>query len=246
MISGVDSREGAAVKSDAVIPGTGKPGAGRRAGPLTAAVALVCAAVVAGCASSSSPATTAASSRASTARSSPAPAAPGSTPAAAPSPTLTPPPTAPRACPTSMLTVKLGLSQGYAGGVYQVISFTNDSNAACTLFGYPGVSLVTGPPYTQVGLAAERDTTAPVKLVTLAAGQAATALLQVVDALNYPASTCSPVRAANLRVYPPNQTAPVYLPDSAYGCAKPVQTLFISAVQANGEAHPMISAGSDG
>jgi len=245
MISGVDAREGAAVTSDVVIPGTGKPGAGRRAGPLTAVV-LVCIAAVAGCASSSSSATTAPSSKASTASSSPAPAAPGSTPAAAPSPTLTPPPTAPRACPAGTLTVKLGLSQGYAGGVYQVISFTNDSSAACTLYGYPGVSLVTGPPYTQVGLAAERDTTAPVKLATLAPGQAATAVLQVVDALNYPASTCSPVRATNLRVYPPNQTAPVYLPDSAYGCAKPVQTLFISAVQANGEAHPMISAGSDG
>lgn len=142
--------------------------------------------------------------------------------------------------------MKLGLSQGYAGGVYQVISFTNASNAACTLYGYPGVSLVTGPPYTQAGRAAERDTTAPVKLVTLAPGAAATAVLQVVDALNFSASTCSPVRATNLRVYPPNQTAPVYLPDTAYGCAKPVQTLFISAVQANGEAHPMITAGSGG
>ncbi len=206
---------------------------------------LVCVAV-AGCASSSSSTTTAPSSKAVTTSSSPAPAAAGSTPAAAPSPTLTPPPTAPPACRTSALTVKLGLSQGYAGGVYQVISFTNASSAACTLYGYPGVSLVTGPPYTQLGLAAERDTTAPVKLVTLAPGAAATTVLQVVDALNFPASTCSPVRATNLRVYPPNQTAPVYLPDTAYGCAKPVQTLFISAVQANGEEHPMSSAGSDG
>jgi hypothetical protein len=235
------------VKSYAVSPGTGKPGAGRPAGPLAAVAALVCIAAAVGCASSSSSTTTAPSSKAVTASSSPALAAPGSTPAAAPSPTLTPPPTAPPACRTSTLTVKLGLSQGYAGGVYQVISFTNASNAACTLYGYPGVSLVTGPPYTQVGLAAERDTTAPVKLVTLApGGAAAAAVLQVVDALNFPASTCNPVRATNLRVYPPNQTAPVYLPDTAYGCAKPVQTLFISAVQANGEAHPMITAGSGG
>jgi Protein of unknown function (DUF4232) len=216
----------------------GKPGARRSAGPLAAAAAvLVCIATAAGCASSSS-STTAPSSKAATAGSSPAAAAPGSTPAAAPSPTLTPPATAAPACPTSSLTVKLGLSQGYAGGVYQVISFTNASSAACTLYGYPGVSLVTGPPYAQIGLAAERDTTAPVKLVTLAPGGAATAVLQVVDALNFPASACSPVRATNLRVYPPNQTTPVYLPDTAYGCAKPVQTLFISAVQANGEAHP--------
>jgi hypothetical protein len=234
------------VKSDARNPGTGRPGAGRPASPLAAAAAvLVCIATAVGCASSSG-STTAPSSKAVTASASPAPTAPGSTPAAAPSPTLTPPATAPPACPTSSLTVKLGLSQGYAGGVYQVISFTNASSAACTLYGYPGVSLVTGPPFAQIGLAAERDTTAPVKLVTLAPGAAATAVLQVVDALNFPASTCSPVRATNLRVYPPNQTVPVYLPDTAYGCAQPVQTLFVSAVQANGEAHPLATTGSDG
>lgn len=235
------------MKSDAVSPGTGKRGGRSRGRPLSAAAAaLVCIAVAAGCASSSSPTSAAPTSKAVTASSSPAPAAPGSTPAAAPSPTLTPPPTAPPACPTSTLTTKLGLSQGYAGGVYQVISFTNASSAVCTLYGYPGVSLVTGPPYTQVGLSAERDATAPVKLVTLAPGAAAIALVQVVDAQNFPASTCGPARATNLRVYPPNQTAPVYLPDTAYGCAKPVQTLFISAVQASGEAHPMNTVGSGG
>ena len=180
------------MKSYAVSPGTGKPGAGRPADPLAAVAALVCIAAAVGCASSSSSTTTAPSSKAVTVSSSPALAAPGSTPAAAPSPTVTPPPTAPPACRTSTLTVKLGLSQGYAGGVYQVISFTNASNAACTLYGYPGVSLVTSPPYTQVGLAAERDTTAPVKLVTLAPGAAATAVLQVVDALNFPASDVQP------------------------------------------------------
>jgi hypothetical protein len=142
--------------------------------------------------------------------------------------------------------VKLGLAQGYAGGVYQVIDFANASSAACTLYGYPGVSLVTGPPYTQVGLAAKRAGAAPVKLVTLAPGRTAVALLQIVDARNYPASTCRPVQATNLRVYPPNQTAPVYLPDPAYGCAKPVPTLFISAVRASGLMHPMNTVGSGG
>jgi Protein of unknown function (DUF4232) len=232
------------VKSDAGNPGTGKPGAGR---PFAVAAAvLVCLAAAAGCASASSSTTTAPSSSAVTAGSSPAAAAPGSTPAAAPSPTLTPPATAPPACPTSSLTVKLGLAQGYAGGVYQVIDFANASSAPCTLYGYPGVSLVTGPPYAQVGLAAKRSGTVPVKLVTLAPGMTAIALLQIVDARNYPASTCGPVQATNLRVYPPNQTVPVYLPDTAYGCAKPVPTLFISAVHASGMMHPMNTAGSGG
>ncbi|MGH3183937.1 MAG: DUF4232 domain-containing protein [Streptosporangiaceae bacterium] len=132
----------------------------------------------------------------------------------------------------------------------EVIIFTSTSSAACTLYGYPGVSLVTGPPYAQIGLAAERGNTAPVKLVTLAPGATATAVLQIVDALNYPASACSPVKATNLKVYPPNQRAPVYLANTSYGCAKSVQILFISAVQANGMAHPMavsgVSGGRDG
>jgi hypothetical protein len=128
--------------------------------------------------------------------------------------------------------VKLGLSSGYAGGVDQTIVFTNTSGATCTLYGYPGVSLVSAPPYTQIGLAAKRSGTTPVKLITLASGATASAVLQVVDALNFGTATCSPTKAAFLRIYPPNQTAPVYLADASQVCAQPVQTLFISAVQA--------------
>jgi len=221
------------------------PNPGLRGQGLRAAAALICLAAVAGCASSGSSTTaTPPSPRATTG--SPAPSAAVSTPAAAPSPTLTPPATAAAACPTSKLQVKAGVSEGYAGGVYQVIEFTNTASASCTLYGYPGVSLVTGPPYAQLGLAAKRAGTVPVTLVTLAPGKSAIATLQIVDALNFPASTCQPVKATNLKVYPPNQTAPVYLPDTSYGCAKPVQTLYITAVQANGQAHPMSSAGGTG
>jgi hypothetical protein len=136
------------------------------------------------------------------------------------------------ACATSDLNVTLGTSSGYAGGVYQTIVFTNTSGAACTLFGYPGVSLVSASPHTQIGLAAQRASTIPVKLITLATGASANAQLQIVDALNFGAATCSPTQAAFMRVYPPNQTVPVYLPDTSQICAQPVQTLFISAVQA--------------
>jgi len=128
--------------------------------------------------------------------------------------------------------VKLGIGQGYAGGVYEVIDFTNTSGRPCTLYGYPGVSLVSGPPYTQIGLAAKRGTTAPVKLITLAPGATANALLQIVDALNFPPATCAPTKATALKVYPPNQTAPVYLPTTSNGCADPVQIMNVSAVQA--------------
>ena len=140
--------------------------------------------------------------------------------------------TGPPACPNGSLQLKLGLGQGYAGGIYQVIDFTNTSGATCTLYGYPGVSLVSGPPYAQIGLAAKRTTTTPVKQITLAPGTTANAVVQIVDALNFPTNTCSPVKSTNMRVFPPNQTISVYLRYASYGCSKSVQTLFIAAVQA--------------
>jgi hypothetical protein len=191
--------------------------------------ALICLAAVAGCSSSASqPATpTTTTVTASTPVSSAA-----STPAVA---TSSPagPVTSAVSCATSSLDVKQGLAQGYAGGVYEVIDFTNTSNAPCSLLGYPGVSLVTGPPHTQIGLAAKRSTTSgQVKLITLAPGATANALLQIVDALNYPSATCGPTKAAALKVYPPNQKASVYLPNTSEACTKSVQTMNIGPVQA--------------
>src|SRR5690348_14362647 len=202
-----------------------KPRAGRLAVTIAA---LTCAVAVAGCASSGSSSQPGASG--STAAASPT--APGSsnTPAVA-APSSSSAPAGPPACPTSSLLVKLGVSQGYAGGVYVVIDFTNTGASTCSLFGYPGVSLVKGPPYTQIGLAAKRSTTTPKTLVTLAPGATANALLQIVDALNYPSATCGPTKATALKIYPPNQTEAVYLPNTSSGCAKPVQIMYIGAVR---------------
>jgi Protein of unknown function (DUF4232) len=80
-------------------------------------------------------------------------------------------------------------------------------------------------------LAAERDNSTPVTLITLAPGATGEAGLQIADVLNYPTATCSPAKATDLRVYPPNQTVAAYLPDSSDGCAQPVQVLFVGAVQ---------------
>ena len=207
------------------------PLAGRSAASVSgrALAALICLAAVAACSSSSSSTTTTTTPPASTS-SSAVPA--GSPTPVPPSSPASPAVTGPSPCPNGSLHVKLGLGQGYAGGVYEVIDFTNTSGITCTLFGYPGVSLVSGPPYAQIGLAAKRTNTAPVKQITLAPNATANALLQIVDALNFPTSTCSPVKSTNLRVFPPNWTASVYLPYTSEGCAKPVQTLFIGAVQA--------------
>ena len=51
--------------------------------------------------------------------------------------------------------------------------------------------------------------------------QTANALLQIVDALNYPSATCGPTKATALKIYPPNQTEPVYLPNTSTGCNRP-------------------------
>jgi hypothetical protein len=199
-----------------------------RAARLTlTAAALICTAAVAGCASSGSSQSAASGSTPAASPSAPA-ASSSNTPAVvAPSSSAAGTP----ACATSALQVKLGSSDGYAGGVYVVIDFTNTSGSSCTLFGYPGVSLVTGPPYKQIGLAAKRSTSTPKKLVTLAAGATASAQLQIVDALNFPSATCSPTKATALKIYPPNQTEPVYLPNTSSGCTKPVQIMYIGAVR---------------
>ena len=200
------------------------------------AAALTGLALVAGCSSSSSQPATPGSTAAASPTSASAPAAGtssggGNTPAVtAPS---SPAAAGPAPCASSSLDVKQGLGQGYAGGVYEVIDFTNTSSSTCTLYGYPGVSLVSGPPYAQIGLAAKRNTgSSPVKLITLAPGATANALLQIVDALNYPSATCGPAKATALKIYPPNQTAPIYLPSASEACSKSVQIMNIGPVLA--------------
>jgi hypothetical protein len=202
------------------------PAVARRGG-VTCAAALA-----AGCGSSGSPA--AAPTKTITVRATPA--APASTAAATPGTPATgaasPTAAAAPACPTRSLGLKLGLAQGAAGSTYQVIDFTNISNATCTLYGYPGVSLAGGKPVTQIGLAAAESHATQRKLITLAPGAMANALLQIAHAVNFPAAKCHPASADYLQIYPPNQTTPAYLHYSAQTCAGPVQVLTISVVQA--------------
>jgi hypothetical protein len=154
-----------------------------------------------------------------------------STPSASASATAPASPAGPPACPTKYLAAKAGLSQGTAGSIYQVLDFTNISNAPCTLFGYPGVSLGAGTPVTQVGAAASRSTATAASLVTLDPGQTANALLRIVEAGNYSPGTCSPTATTYIQIYPPNQTTPIYLSYKSTGCASTsVNLLSVSVV----------------
>jgi Domain of unknown function (DUF4232) len=182
-----------------------------------------------GCSSGSpAPATTVTVTPSAPAGATPTSAAPATSAAAPPASQA---PAGPPPCPTRSLGVKLGLAQGAAGSTYTVIDFTNISNGTCTLYGYPGVSLGGGHPVTQIGLAAAESPVTPRQLVTLASGAVANALLQIVHAQNFPPSTCGPVTASWLVIYPPNQTTPVYLKYSSLTCSRHVPILTVSVVQ---------------
>ena len=127
--------------------------------------------------------------------------------------------TATPACATSGLDVWLD-TQG--SGVHTVtdyfLNITNLSGHKCTLYGYPGVSGVTlggtqlGTPASRLGL--------PRHTVTLNNGATTHALVGIVDPGVISASTCGPVTAAGLRVYPPNQTQSRIAPFPFTACSK--------------------------
>jgi hypothetical protein len=135
-------------------------------------------------------------------------------------------------CATRDLKATVGVAQGAAGSVYQVIDFTNIGTASCSLYGYPGIALAGGSPVTQIGAAASRSPQAGPALVTLKPGAVANTLLRITEAQNYPTSKCSPAASTYLQIYPPNQTTPIYLGYKSTGCsATGVNLLTVSVVQ---------------
>ena len=159
-------------------------------------------------------------------------ASPSASTSESPSPSASP--SGPAPCPSSGLQVTLGQGNGAAGSTYYPLDFSNNSGASCTLFGYPGVSFVTGIGGSQIGSAASRNPALPSELVTIPPGGIAHATLQVVNAENFAASACHMVTAHWLKVYPPNQTAPLYVSFTAHACsgkAKPVNILAVEAVR---------------
>ncbi len=123
-------------------------------------------------------------------------------------------------CRTDDLVVWLDTQgDGAAGSIYYKLELTNLSAKKCRLLGYPGVSAV-DLRGRQLGTAATRDTTRRAHLVTLAPRGTATAVLRVVEADNFPASTCRQVTAAGLRVYPPGQRAAKVVPFPFRACSR--------------------------
>jgi hypothetical protein len=100
------------------------------------------------------------------------------------------------------------------------VDFTNTSGRACTIGGYPSVAayVAQADGYTQVGKAASVDAAAPAHQVLLRPG--ATAHSDVVSSAA-PGAGCRPASVSGLRVAPPGDFRPRYLPVRVAACAGP-------------------------
>ena len=120
-----------------------------------------------------------------------------------------------------------------AAGTYYTLEFTNVSDRACRLFGYPEVAAYQESPVTggQVGSAAVRDTSVRPKPVTLAPGATAHAELRV--SVSAQPAGCARVTAEELRVALPRQDRPAFVPAHIPVCSQKGQvSLSVQAIQA--------------
>jgi hypothetical protein len=170
--------------------------------------------------------TTAPTSPGSSAPTSPAPSASSSSTPSSPAQTAA-------SCVSSDLQAKLGQAQGAAGTFYQVVVLTNTSSAACSLYGYPGVSFVTGVGGHVIGAPATRNTAIGDVLVMLQPGAQASTLVGVEDVGALPPSKCDVGKADWLQVYAPGDTGALYVQYSAQVCTNASQTFMrVGAVHA--------------
>jgi hypothetical protein len=151
-----------------------------------------------------------------------------------------------RVCATSGLEAWLGLGAADGGGpgvhpasgTYYTLEFTNVSDRACSLYGYPEVSayrdsLVTGGQTGgQIGGAAIRDTSVRPRPVMLAPGATAHAVLRVIVTAGSQQTGCAQVNAEELRVTLPRQARPSIVPAHIPVCAKSHVSLSVQAIQA--------------
>jgi hypothetical protein len=144
------------------------------------------------------------------------------TPVAAGTRAITPAETADGAglprCTTGELAASLGQGGAAAGSVYRPLIFTNTGSRTCELRGFPGVSYVAGEDDHQVGPAAAMSGERGGR-VSIPPGGTAQAQLQLVNVQNYDPADCAPVAVRGLRVYPPGDTASLFVPLDGTGCS---------------------------
>ncbi len=116
------------------------------------------------------------------------------------------------------VTSQAGPGGGAAGSEYAWLVFTNVSGRTCTLYGYPGVSWVTGPSGQQVNDPVQRRTDVTPTRVVLTPGGVAHAQVRHANPELY-GPDCHPVQVAGFRVYPPDETAAVFVPWASQACS---------------------------
>jgi Protein of unknown function (DUF4232) len=121
-------------------------------------------------------------------------------------------------CHTGDLTVKTGTGQGAAGTQHTNLVFADKSDHPCTLTGYPGVSWVTGDSGTQVNDPFKRAAGTK-RTVTLVPGGKAHAVLVTHAALNFAAGQCKPTDVRGYRIYPPDETAAIFVSAPGKQCS---------------------------
>ena len=146
-------------------------------------------------------------------------------------PTATP--SGPGLCLTSNLRLAVGRSDGAAGTNYYPLDFTNTSSAACTMYGYPGVSFVATPGGSIIGAPAGRRTiggTGPA-LITLQPGATAHATLAISDVLVGDQCRSHQVSVRTIQAFPPDQYTALSAPFTGTGCAdKSLVVMWVSPV----------------
>jgi len=117
-------------------------------------------------------------------------------------------------CLTFQLHAFIAGQNAGAGNIFTTVALRNSSGAACSITGYPGISLIDSR-YRQIGRAARWDPR-PVRRVLLLPGGAASTMIR---SLNPGVGTtdCLPPSAA-LRIFPPDERVPLFVPARLSEC----------------------------
>ena len=107
-------------------------------------------------------------------------------------------------CNADELSIAVEPGDASAGTMTYVLLLTNSSKRTCTLYGFPGVSLVDANG-NQVGSPAERATNYVEERVVLTPGVKVESIASVSNNANFTDGQCK-TGATKIRVYPPNDT----------------------------------------
>jgi hypothetical protein len=146
-------------------------------------------------------------------------------------------PAAVQGCSASDLDIWAGVpsNQGMEQFSYQ-IELSNISARPCTLYGFPGVSAISGTGR-QLGDAAGRGA-GKAELITLRYGQTAHFTLDIIDVTIFPPSSCDQVGASGLRIYAPGDRSAQFVNLPVEVCGKAGQPYMNVTTTLNGAGVP--------